>query len=108
VPPEVVEVTDPFHPLFGKRLELVAVTRPRDGRQFVLVRYAGTMQLRIPVLAIGPGPLEPRRPHAKLSFEAVEDLLAFVKEYEACPIDPRMSGTVFPKRSSRESPRSSH
>ena len=106
--PEVVEVTDPAHPLFGKRFEVVAISRPRDGRQFMLVRYAGTMQLRIPVAATDQVPLEPRGPHAKLSLEAVEDLLAFVKEYEACPIDPRMSGTVFPKRSNKKSSRSSH
>jgi len=108
VSPEVIEVTDPSHPLFGKRFEVVAISRPRDGRQFMLVRYAGTMQLRIPVAATGQVPLELCGPHAKLSFEAIEDLLAFVKEYEACPIDPRMSGTIFPKCSNRKSSRNSH
>jgi hypothetical protein len=82
--------------------------RPRDGRQCVLVRYADAIQLRIPVRATNQAPLEPREPRAKLSIDAVQDLLAFVKEYEACPIAPRTSGPVFPKCSGNKSPRNSH
>jgi hypothetical protein len=85
LPPDEIVVTDPTHPLFGRRFPVVSVSTSAQARGFVLVMYRSTMLLRIPIPAtsLRPG----RRGIAtKLTLEAVTDFLACAGESEdACP-----------------------
>ena len=57
--PEEVEVTDPTHPLFGRRFPVISVTRQARKTAMVFVAYRESMRLRIPVSSTesrtGPG-----------------------------------------------------
>jgi len=90
-------VTDPTHPLFGRRFPVLSITHPpgRPGHVYVAYRY-GTC-LRIPVLATDLAPSGPARPRTKLTRAALLDLSSLVKECQAtCPDQQSASGTGSP------------
>ena len=46
-----IEVTDPTHPLFGRRFPMRSISAPERGGIYVLVLYRHTFTLRIPLRA---------------------------------------------------------
>src|SRR6266581_1246476 len=95
-----VEVTDPGHPLFGRRFALVS-TRPRPHSVgYLFVAYRDTMVLRIPQAAtslVTPPP-EPQL-LTKLTSHAITELISFAEQCEVlCPATQPNSGTDSPPR----------
>jgi hypothetical protein len=85
-------VTDPTHPLFGRRFRVLTLSHPPQRPGHVLVAYQDGMRLRIPVLATNlvPRPLTTR---CKLTPDALRHLLALVQECQrSCPDHPNGSG----------------
>ena len=72
-----VEVTDPGHPLFGRRFVLLS-TRPRaHSMGYLFVAYRDTMVLRIPQTAtdlVAPPPES--APLSKLTSQAITELMS--------------------------------
>jgi hypothetical protein len=87
-----VEVTDPTHPLFQRRFELLSVSRGGCGTVHVMVRYRGDRVLRFPVRCTSLSDLGKNLIRSKLTVQVVRELLALVKEYESCLRRPRKSG----------------
>ena len=97
--PDEIVVTDPTHPLFGRRFPVVSVSTSAQARGFVLVMYRSTMLLRIPIPATSLRPVR-RGIATKLTLEAVTDFLACAGESEdACPSTRATSGVSSPKTS---------
>jgi len=90
-------VTDPSHPLFGRRFRVVSVSHPPGSAGQVVVAYREGMRLRLPapatsLLLVGASP-----PRTKLTREALLDLLSLLKECEgSCPAQPSASGPGSP------------
>ena len=98
--PTEVEVTDPTHPLFGRRFALLS-TRPRlHSVGYIFVAYRDAMVLRIPQAAtslVTPPP-EPQPP-TKLTSHAITELISFAEQCEVlCPATQPNSGTYSPPR----------
>jgi hypothetical protein len=96
--PTEVEVTDPAHPLYGRRFAVHSISRPTYGPGHVLVLYREHMHLRIPLpatdLASSPRPSHP----TKLTADAIRQFLALLKEWDTpCPNDPPPSGDDSPQ-----------
>jgi hypothetical protein len=90
-------VTDPTHPLFGRRFPVLSVTHPPGRLGQVLVAYGQGACLRIPVLATDLAPCTSARPRTKLTRAALLDLLSLVKECEgSCPEPRSASGADSP------------
>jgi hypothetical protein len=90
-------VTDPTHPLFGRRYRIVSISHPPLFPGHVLVVYREGMRLRIPVLATSLAQDDPPRPRTKYTRDVLLNLLALVKECEAsCPVPPDESGKGSP------------
>jgi hypothetical protein len=90
-------VTDPSHPLFGRRFRVVSISHPPHRPGHVTVAYRDGMRLRIPVPAtrLALGSTAP--PRTKLTREALLDLLSLLKECEdSCPAQPSASGPGSP------------
>ncbi len=90
-------MTDPTHPLFGRRFQVLSITRPpgRPGHLLVAYRHGGC--LRIPVLATSLALSNAALPRTKLTRAALLDLLSLVKEGEgSCPDQPSASGAASP------------
>ena len=90
-PPEEIEVTDPAHPLCGRRFRVLSISHQPHSPGFVLVAYRDSIQLRIPVPATSLWARHVSSSRTKLTKEAIHDLLALVKEDQACR-SPRPSG----------------
>ena len=93
----MIEVVDPTHPLYGRRFPLLRLCQPCQGAGFVDVLDHASLRLRIPLAATDRAfsPLVRRR--SKLTLEAIEQLIALVKECQAsCPSPPAASGTGSP------------
>ncbi len=87
-----IEVTDPTHPLFGRRFPVVSRTSSPLSPGYVLVAYRQYMLLRIPVRATSLSPSLPVH-RTKLTLEAVRDLVTLATQCEVlCPPVPTMSG----------------
>jgi hypothetical protein len=85
--PTEVEVTDPRHPLFGRRFTLLS-TRPRPHSVgYISVVYRDAMVLRIPEAVtdlISPPPES--APTTKLTSHALSELVSLAEECEVlCP-----------------------
>lgn len=80
---DCLEVTDPAHPLYGRRFEIVSAARNPDGH--VLVRYRDGIRLRLPRTATSLLTLGHDAPQDRLSRSALEEFLSLVKEYQPCP-----------------------
>jgi hypothetical protein len=79
-------VTDPTHPLYGRRFRVLSISHPPHGPGHVVVAYRDAMRLRIPVPAtsLSSDHLPPLR--TKLTRDALRELLALVPEGEVpCP-----------------------
>jgi len=98
--PTEVEVTDPTHPLFGRRFALLS-TRPRPhSAGYIFVAYRDTMVLRLPhaatSLVAAPPESESR---TKLTSHAVTELISFATQCEVlCPATQLNSGIDSPPR----------
>lgn len=104
-------MTDPAHPLFGRRFRIVSVATSPHARGHVFVAYRDRMQLMIPIPATS---LRPVRPDVatKLTLEAIQELVALAGESEeTCPSSHATSGGASPgtsvATSSTTSPQSS-
>ncbi|MDP9311444.1 MAG: hypothetical protein M3R24_11265 [Chloroflexota bacterium] len=77
-----IEVTDPSHPLFGRRFHLIPRHRPLHETAHVRVLYRTGIHLRIPARATT---LTPSRPslQAKLSVDAITELVTLAEDCEA-------------------------
>src|SRR5256714_15596468 len=75
--PTEVEVTDPAHPLFGRRFALLS-TRPRPHSVgYIFVAYRDTMVLRLPHVATSLVATPPESASmTKLTLHAVTELMA--------------------------------
>ena len=109
--PTEVEVTDPTHPLFGRRFALLS-TRPRPHSVgYIFVVYRSTMVLRLPhaatSLVAAPPESESR---TKLTSHAITELISFAEQCEVlCPATQHNSGPDSPPRGKRVSaPTSRH
>ena len=95
-----VEVTDPSHPLFGRRFALLS-TRPRPHSVGdVFVAYRGTMVLRMPQAAtslVMPPPES--QPLTQLPSHAITELMSLAEPCEVlCPATQLNSGPDSPPR----------
>ena len=95
-----VEVTDPGHPLFGRRFVLLS-TRPRPHSVgYLFVAYRDTMVLRIPQSAtniVSPPPES--APMSKLTLHAITELISLAEQCEVlCPATQPNSGIDSPPR----------
>lgn len=79
-----MEVTDPTEPLFGKRFEILSISRGASWDANVLVKYDDVVVLRVPLRATSLFALVHHGPQSKLSRAAAEEFLSLVKEYELC------------------------
>ena len=89
-----VEVTDPGHPLFGRRFVLLS-TRPRPHSVgYLFVAYRDTMVLRIPQTAtnlVAPPPKSVLL--SKLTSHAITELISLAEQCEVlCPATQPKSG----------------
>jgi hypothetical protein len=88
-----VEVTDPAHPLYGRRFSIISVSHPPQHAGHVVVAYWDFMRLRLPVLATSLAPSCASPSRTKLTRKALLDLLALVQECATpCPAPPDPSG----------------
>lgn len=89
---EQIEVTDPCHPLFGRRFEVHSVTGGDTHSARVYVKDGGDRRLMILREATSLSVLVRMEPRSKLCASAVKEFLALVKEYELCPRALKTSG----------------
>ena len=91
-----VAVTDPRHPLFGRRFSLHWRSAPPAGDGHVFVRYRGTLVLRLPTAATSLAPLWPTL-QTKLTLTAVSELVTLARHCEVPgPRLPPPSGPPSP------------
>jgi len=77
------------------------------GTVHVTVRYRGDIHLRFPLQCTSLSDLAKNTIRSKLTAEAVRELLAFVKENEPCPHQPRKSGKTSRRKCGKKSPKKS-
>jgi hypothetical protein len=92
-----IEVTDPTHPLYGRRFPVHSISHPVHGLGHVFVMYRQDVQLRIPLastnLVACPRVTRP----TKFTLVAIRQVLSLVKEWETpCLTDPQPSGNESP------------
>src|SRR5271157_2167612 len=84
--PTEIEVTDPRHPLFGRRFPLISMSASPHGPGHILVGYRDAMALCLPLVATTLAASQPCV-HTKLTSEAVQELIAMAGECEVlCPL----------------------
>ena len=89
----MIEVTDPAHPLFGRRFPLLRLCRSAHGAGFVEVRYRDTFRLRIPLDATDRATTPPTGTRTKLTPAAVQEFIALAEESAgSCRNHPSASG----------------
>ena len=102
-------MTDPIHPLFGRRFRLIAITGTWPSGSHARVEWPPGTSLMLPLRAtsLSPGPVGgPAR--TKLTPEALAALVAVAGESEAaCPSIPAMSGPACDQRFGGRSPATS-
>jgi len=98
--PTEIEVTDPTHPLFGRRFALLS-TRPRPHSVgYLFVAYRDTMVLRLSQVATSLVAAPPEsEPTTKLTSHAVTELISVAEQCEVlCPVTQPNSGIDSPPR----------
>jgi len=77
-----IEVTDPTHPLFGRRFLLISFSSPLQGAGSAFVSYREYMVLRLPVASTT---LALSRPviSTKLTSDAIKELMTIAGDCEA-------------------------
>jgi hypothetical protein len=98
-------VTDPGHPLYGRRFKVHSVTGGDTHSARVFVVYRGDLRLMILREATNLSVLKRTGPRAKLSASSVREFQALVKEYELCRYLPTKSGSASRQRCSKKSSR---
>src|SRR5437764_5053468 len=85
-----IEVSDPTHPLFGRRFPVISVSSPLSGPGSVFVSYRDYMVLRLPLASTT---LASSRPvlSTKLTHDAIKELVTIAEDCEALNV-------LFPKR----------
>jgi hypothetical protein len=103
-----IEVTDPGHPLFGRRFPVVSVSGSRASGAVghALVAHRGRALLKLPLAATSLVPRPPDAGLSKLSVEAMRELIALAEDSEvaACSSGPNASGDAPPRRCGARSP----
>jgi hypothetical protein len=90
-------VTDPRHPLYGRRFPVVSISHPPQRPGQVVVAYRDFMRLRLPVQATNLATAATAALRTKLTGAALRELPALLKECEgSCPNDPEPSGADSP------------
>ncbi|HET6521093.1 MAG TPA: hypothetical protein VFG47_14915, partial [Geminicoccaceae bacterium] len=96
--PEEIAVTDPAHPLYGRRFVLVSVTCSSNPNAHVSVAYLGDVVLKIPVAATSLHPAPRGGPSSKLSRDAIGDLVRLAARGDAAQRSiPRDPGHAYPR-----------
>jgi len=92
---EAITVTDPEHPLYGRRF--ASASARSDASSYIHVAHRRGTMLRLPVAATSLHPLPRNAVETKLTLEAIHDLLRLAAEGEhACPSAPATSGPACP------------
>jgi hypothetical protein len=90
-------VTDPTHPLYGRRFPVLSISHPPHHPGHVVVAYRSFMRLRIPVPATNLAADNGRWLRTTFSRAALLDLLALLKECDGtCTDHPGASGNDSP------------
>jgi hypothetical protein len=100
-----IVVIDPAHPLYGRHFRLVTVEPAScpGGMARVDYRFGLTLRLPLPATSLWPWS-EPPVPKAKLSTDAIQDLIVVAGESEgACPSNLKTSGPPCRRRSAGRS-----
>ena len=91
-----VIVTDPGHPLYGRRFAVVPAVKGARS-DYIHVAHRGGTVLRLATAATSLCPLLRDVVRTKLTLEAIHDLLRLAAEGEhACPSAPAKSGPACP------------
>jgi len=93
----VIEIVDPTHPLYGRRFHVVWLYQPAQGPGFVDVLYREHIRLRLPVSATDRAACPLALSRTKLTMEAIQQLIALVKECHSCRNQSATSGRDSPK-----------
>ena len=105
--PTEIEVTDPCHPLYGRRFPVFSLGLSARSVGFVTVIYRDPLRLRIPISATNLAPT-PQVPTSKLTFSSVTELITLAKQCEGlCLSHPKPSGTDSRRTSKTASPTNS-
>jgi len=90
-------VTDPTHPLYGRRFPVLSISHPPQRLGHVVVAYRGFMRLRLPVQATSLSADNGCRLRATFTRAALLELLALAKECAGtCSAHPGASGNGSP------------
>jgi hypothetical protein len=80
-------VTDPTHPLYGRRFQVLSISHPLQRLGQVIVAYRDCLRLRIPVQATNLNPDNLLQLRTKYTLVALCELLALTKECDGACID---------------------
>jgi hypothetical protein len=90
-------VTEPSHPLYGRRFPVLSISHPPQRPGHVIVAYRDFMRLRIPVSATELAGDHASAPRTTFTRAALRELLALLKECDgSCPNDHEPSGAGSP------------
>ena len=105
--PTEIEVTDPRHPLYGRRFAVDSLGLSSRRVGFVFVLYQDEMRIRIPLAATNLAP-SAKVPTSKLTFTSVTELTTLAEPCEGlCQSHPNESGTGSRRPSKPISPTNS-
>jgi hypothetical protein len=110
-----IEVTDPTHPLFGRRFLLLSMSVPSSQSDsssqritYAFVLYREYMVLRIPLFSTNLAHAQPFLP-TKFTLQSLYEIISIAKDCEElCPIDQNPSGQLYPPNSKDKSVKKSH
>ena len=74
----MIEVTDPTHPLCGRRFQVLSISHPPQRPGHVVVAYRGSLRLRIPALATNRTPDNAQRWRTRFTRDTLLELLALL------------------------------
>ena len=90
-------MTDPTHPLYGRRFPILSISHPPQHPGHVVVAYRTFMRLRLPVQATNLAADNHRQLRTTFTRVALVELLALLKECEGlCTGHPGVSGNDSP------------
>jgi hypothetical protein len=90
-------VTDPTHPLYGRRFPVLSISHPPQRPGHVVVAYRSFMRLRLPVQATTLAADNDPSLRTTFTRAALRELLALLKECEGtCTDHPGTSGNGSP------------
>lgn len=90
-------MTDPTHPLFGRRFPLLSVSNPSHGKTHAFALYREYMTLKIPLSSTNFMYFNPLF-SAKLSLQSLQELISIIKDCEElCHLNQNTSGKLYPQ-----------